>query len=81
MTTVSPPTPAESFAALAVGMYEFAQYIVAEILTFQPDLVIGLAHSGVFQFSSVLSLRCGKAAQCRTVRVLRSSVRVCSGWR
>ena len=46
MTTVSSPTPAESFAALAVGMHEFAQYLVAEILAFQPDLVIGLAHSG-----------------------------------
>ncbi|MCB8985829.1 MAG: hypothetical protein H6659_18520 [Ardenticatenaceae bacterium] len=48
MTTLSPPnpTPTEALAALIPGIHQFAQYIAGEIRTYQPDLVIGLAHSG-----------------------------------
>lgn len=43
------------------------------------ELVVCPLDTTVPGFSSVLSLRCGKAAQFRTVRVPRSSIRVYSG--
>jgi len=48
MTTLSPPnpTPTEALTALIPGIHQFAQFIADEIRTYQPDMVIGLAHSG-----------------------------------
>lgn len=39
-------TPWEAFTALIPGLHQFAQFVVEEIQRYQPDLVIGLAHSG-----------------------------------
>ncbi|MFO7682256.1 MAG: hypothetical protein R6X34_19630 [Chloroflexota bacterium] len=41
-----PTTPSEQLAALIPDIHQFAQFVVAEILAYQPDLLIGLAHSG-----------------------------------
>ncbi|HSM56334.1 MAG TPA: hypothetical protein VK879_09295, partial [Candidatus Sulfomarinibacteraceae bacterium] len=41
-----PLTPTAQYTALIPGIQEFAQFIVEEIRDFQPDLLIGLAHSG-----------------------------------
>ncbi|MFO7680450.1 MAG: hypothetical protein R6X34_10400 [Chloroflexota bacterium] len=41
-----PTTPSEQLAALIPDIHRFAQFVMAEILAYQPDLLIGLAHSG-----------------------------------
>ena len=46
MLSPTQPTPTEALAALIPDIYRFARFIVEEILAYQPDLVIGLAHSG-----------------------------------
>ncbi|MFO7536575.1 MAG: hypothetical protein R6X32_00785 [Chloroflexota bacterium] len=46
ITQTQLPTPWQEFTALIPRFHELAQFIVAEIQDFQPDLVLGLAHSG-----------------------------------